>query len=63
MLDVVDVFRTPYRIDIMQPIYFKIRSIHDLFDIGQLDLMALVQQAKALGLHAPKFPPKQKKAS
>lgn len=63
MLDVVDVFRTPYRIDIMQPIYFKIRSIRDLFEIGQQDLMALVQQAKTLGLHAPKFPPKQKKAS
>ncbi len=63
VLDVVDVFRTPYRIDIMQPIYFRIQSIHQLFDIAQMDLMSLVQQAKALGLHAPKFPPKQKKAS
>lgn len=63
VLDVVDVLRTPYRIDIMQPIYFRIQSIRQLFDIAQMDLMALVQQAKALGLHAPKFPPKQKKAS
>lgn len=63
VLDVVDVFRTPYRIDIMQPIYFRIQSIHQLFDIAQMDLMSLVQHAKALGLHAPKFPPKQKKAS
>jgi phenylalanine-4-hydroxylase len=63
VLDVVDVLRTPYRIDIMQPIYFRIQSIRQLFEIAQMDLMALVQQAKALGLHAPKFPPKQKKAS
>jgi len=26
-------------------------------------MMALVEQAKALGLHAPKFPPKEKQAS
>jgi phenylalanine-4-hydroxylase len=63
MLDVVDVLRTPYRIDIMQPLYFKIRSIRQLFEIAQQDLMAMVEHAKALGLHAPKFPPKQKKAS
>lgn len=62
-LDVVDVLRTPYRIDIMQPIYFKINKIRDLFDIAHLDLMTLVQQARALGMHTPKFEPKQKKAS
>lgn len=61
--DVIDVLRTPYRIDIMQPIYFTLDSIDQLFDIAKLDLMAMVQQAKAMGLHAPKFAPKQKKAS
>jgi phenylalanine-4-hydroxylase len=60
--DVLDVLRTPYRIDIMQPVYFMINSINDLFDVSRLDLMALVQQAKALGLHPAKFPPKEKKA-
>ena len=60
--DVVDVLRTPYRIDIMQPVYFMINSINDLFDVSQLDLMAMVQQARSLGLHAAKFPPKEKKA-
>lgn len=63
VFDVVDVLRTPYRIDIMQPVYFMINSINDLFDVSQLDLMAMVQQARSLGLHAPKFPPKEKKAS
>ncbi|MDX1390809.1 MAG: phenylalanine 4-monooxygenase [Rheinheimera sp.] len=63
MFDAVDVLRTPYRIDIMQPIYFMIERIDQLFDIAHLDMMALVEQAKALGLHAPKFPPKEKQAS
>ncbi len=60
---VVDVLRTPYRIDIMQPIYFMIEKMSDLDAIRNLDLMALVEQAKALGLHKPKFPPKEKIAS
>lgn len=60
---VVDVLRTPYRIDIMQPIYFMIEKMSDLDAIRNLDLMALVEQAKALGLHEPKFPPKEKIAS
>ncbi|TRX57243.1 phenylalanine 4-monooxygenase [Thalassomonas sp. M1454] len=55
MLDVVDVLRTPYRIDIMQPIYFMIESMKQLDDIRELDLMNLVEQAKVLGLHAPLF--------
>ena len=63
-LDVVDVLRTPYRIDIMQPIYFMLNEVRQLDDLRKLDIMALVEQAKALGLHEPKFPPKPaKKAS
>jgi phenylalanine-4-hydroxylase len=46
----------------MQPQYYTINSIHDLFDISQMDIMTLVEQAKALGLHDPKFPPKEKLA-
>mgnify|MGYP005990662977 CR=1 FL=1 len=57
-LNVIDVFRTPYRIDIMQPIYYLINHITDLSTISELDLMALVEQAKELGLFAPKFPAK-----
>ncbi|WP_286266044.1 phenylalanine 4-monooxygenase [Thalassotalea atypica] len=60
---VVDVLRTPYRIDIMQPIYFMIEKMSDLDAIRALDLMELVSQARALGLHKPKFPPKEKMAS
>jgi phenylalanine-4-hydroxylase len=62
-MNVLDVLRTPYRIDIMQPLYYTINSIHDLFEISQMDIMTLVEQAKSLGLHDPKFPPKEKLAS
>lgn len=59
----VDVLRTPYRIDIMQPLYYVLEEFDNLFDIAQMDIMALVEQAKALGLFEPKFPQKNKLAS
>ena len=62
-LDPVEVLRTPYRIDIMQPVYYTINDFNKLFELAEMDIMALVEKAKALGLHAPKFPPKEKLAS
>ena len=62
-LEVVDVFRTPYRIDIIQPIYHAIKGIDDLFDISNMDLMTLVEKAKKLGLYKASYPPKIKLAS
>lgn len=62
-LDVVDVMRTPYRIDIMQPAYFVLDSMDRLYELSEMDLLAKVEEAKALGLHEPLFPPKVKKAS
>ncbi|TKB44688.1 phenylalanine 4-monooxygenase [Thalassotalea mangrovi] len=56
--DAVDVLRTPYRIDIMQPVYFLINHINQLDEISNLDLPALIAEAKALGLHDPLFAPK-----
>lgn len=62
-LNVLDVLRTPYRIDIMQPVYYLLENFEQLFELAEMDIMSLVQEAKKLGLHAPKFPPKQKLAS
>lgn len=59
----LDALRTPYRIDIMQPIYFVLESFDSLFDIAEMDIMALVNQAKKLGIFAPRFLPKEKQAS
>lgn len=54
-LDVIEVFRTPYRIDILQPIYFIIGSLKNLSSIAELDLLELVSIAKKLGLRKPLF--------
>lgn len=59
-LEVIEAFRTPYRIDIFQPIYFVIKNFAELFDLMQTDLIAQVNKARALGMHAPLFEPKKK---
>ncbi|WP_116474145.1 phenylalanine 4-monooxygenase [Zobellella maritima] len=61
--ELLDVLRTPYRIDIMQPIYYVLDSIDELFQIAEMDIMGKIQEAKTLGLFAPTFPPKEKQAS
>lgn len=61
-LDPLTVFRTPYRIDIMQPQYFVIENLEHLTDLTKLDLMAIVKEAIKLGLLPPKFEPKKNTA-
>jgi phenylalanine-4-hydroxylase len=55
---IVDALRTPYRIDIMQPLYYYLEDLRELYELTQKDLMALVADAKKLGLFAPLYPPK-----
>ena len=62
-LSPLDVLRTPYRIDIMQPLYYVLDQFDDLFSMAEMDIMALVEEAKKLGLFEPMFPPKEKIAS
>ncbi|WP_394252285.1 phenylalanine 4-monooxygenase [Vibrio profundi] len=56
---VSDVLRTPYRIDIMQPVYYELSDISDLYQLSQMDLMESVHQAMALELYPPLFEPKE----
>jgi phenylalanine-4-hydroxylase len=56
--DPIDALRTPYRIDIYQTVYFVLDSFDQLFDLAQQDLLALIAEARSLGMHAPTFPPK-----
>lgn len=56
--DLIEVLRTPYRIDVMQPLYYVLESLAELKVLTRIDLMACVEQAKRLGLHAPLYPPK-----
>jgi phenylalanine-4-hydroxylase len=58
--DLLDVLRTPYRIDIMQPIYYVINHIDYLDEIARMDIMSMVTKARQLGMFEPKFAPKTK---
>lgn len=53
--DLLDIFRTPYRIDIVQPLYFAVHSFDDLAHSLAADFAALIDEAKHLGDHAPLF--------
>lgn len=56
--DPLDMLRTPYRIDVYQTVYFILDSFDQLFELSQCDLVGLIQQAKALGMHEPTYPAK-----
>jgi phenylalanine-4-hydroxylase len=56
--DVLDVLRTPYRIDIYQTVYFMLESFDTLFELAQVDLIPFIGQARELGMHEPTFPMK-----
>jgi phenylalanine-4-hydroxylase len=49
--------RTPFRIDIIQPIYFYLKSLDDLYKILDYDLIKLATQARELGDFPPSFEP------
>lgn len=53
--DVIDVFRTPYLIYILQPIYFVIDSFDVLFELTEMDLIGMAHKAKSLGMHKPVY--------
>lgn len=48
-----DVLRTPYRYDIMQPIYYYLHSFDDLYQLMQLDLNVYLDEALQKGDFEP----------
>lgn len=54
--DALDALRTPYRIDIFQTVYFRLRSFDTLFELAQTDLIPLITEARRMGMHAPTYP-------
>jgi len=54
--DALDALRTPYRIDIYQTVYFTLDSFDTLFELAQMDLIPLVNQARKMGMHPPTYP-------
>ncbi|HRE32032.1 MAG TPA: hypothetical protein PLD88_08670, partial [Candidatus Berkiella sp.] len=58
--EVIEAVRTPYRIDIFQPLYFVINDFSELFGLSKCNLLDLIEKARGLGMHPPLFPPKPK---
>jgi len=58
-LDPVDALRTPYRIDIYQPIYFVLDTFDHLFELANSDLLGFIAEARRLGMHTSVYPPKE----
>jgi len=46
--NVIDILRTPYRIDIPQPVYFVLNTLEQLFEASKRDLLADVKEAKKI---------------
>ncbi len=53
--DLMTVFRTPYRIDIVQPVYFVIDSFEALAASLEADIAGLIDEAKQMGDLPPRF--------
>lgn len=54
----LDALRTPYRIDIMQPLYYVLEDLSELGELTRGDLLADIAQARQLGLFAPLYEPR-----
>ncbi len=53
--DALVALRTPYRIDIPQPLYYVLNQFDQLFTILDLDLKLLLEESKELGDFTPLF--------
>lgn len=55
LFDPIVAFRTPYRIDMLQPIYFVIDSYQKLYDFVLSDIKTLLERARELREFPPFF--------
>jgi phenylalanine-4-hydroxylase len=53
--DALDILRTPYRIDIEQPVYYCIESYSQIYDVLTHDFIKTINQAKQMGEFTPLF--------
>ena len=56
--DLKTALRTPYRIDIFQPIYFVINSFDDIYQTMNSSILEYIDEAIELGDFEPKYPTK-----
>jgi phenylalanine-4-hydroxylase len=52
----MDVLRTPYRIDALQTSYFIIDDFEELFELIEQDLQGAIREARRLGMYEANFP-------
>jgi phenylalanine-4-hydroxylase len=55
LFDPLVVFRTPYRIDQLQKVYFVINEYKDLYEFVKLNIHDILEQARTLGEFHPLF--------
>ena len=55
--DPLKALRTPYRIDIPQPLYYVLENFSDLYKILDQDILKLLEESKELGDFEPLFEP------
>lgn len=53
--DILKALRTPYKIDIPQPLYYVLNEFEDLFKILNQDIRGLLEESKKLGDFPPLF--------
>ena len=53
--EIIDVLCTPYRIDILQTVYFVLESLEQLYELANQDLIPWVQKARTIGLKPATF--------
>jgi phenylalanine-4-hydroxylase len=51
----LNILRTPYRIDILQPIYYVIESYEQIYDVLNNDFIKTIMQAKEMGEFKPLY--------
>jgi phenylalanine-4-hydroxylase len=52
----IEALRTPYRIDILQPIYFVLNDFQQLYGVMNINLFDTIAEARKLGEYSPTFP-------
>ena len=53
--DEIDILRTPYRIDILQPVYYVLETFEQLYQLAHKDLESMIDTARTLGLEPARF--------
>lgn len=61
--DLDEMLRTPYRIDILQPLYFVVDRFEQIYNVMNSSIIEKIRQAIADGDNAPHFTPKEKAAA